>query len=273
MKDLIVGCAVGYQPEHIKPWVESIELSGFQGDKFMIDFGLPQQTISFLKENGFSIFEVSPAGRHIVVERFYALYGLLSTLDLSEYRFIITTDVKDVIFQKNPSEWLERSFVDHWNKGILVSSECILYKDEEWGNNNLKVSYPHLYHQNKDHVIYNAGTIAGYVHPMKDLFLHIYHLSLIGGDAQPDQAALNILIHTRPFQDYVLFAEQKMGWCCQLGTSLDPKIKDKYAPLLLEESPRYDEEGLVWNGDSLFYLVHQYDRVPGLREKILKKYL
>jgi hypothetical protein len=104
---------------------------------------------------------------------------------------------------------------------------------------------------------------------MKDFFIHIFNLSLIGGDPQPDQAALNILIHTNPFKDQVKFATQEEGWCCQLGTTLDPKIKEKYSLLLLEPIPSYNYKGEVFNSKGeLFCLVHQYDRVPELNSLI-----
>ena len=265
MKDLIVGCISNYAPQHISQWVNSINQSGFEGDKIMISFGVPQETLEFLGVNGFDVYEFQPNGRHIVIERFYALWALLSQLE-TKYKYVITTDVKDVIFQKNPSEWLENNLND---KKILVSSECLKYVDEDWGNSNLNLSYPQLYEQNKNHTIYNAGTIAGDFEYMKDFFLHIFNLSLIGNDPQPDQAALNILTHTNPFKDKVLFANQEDGWCCQLGTTLDPKIKDKYSAKLLEPIPTYDNEGKVYNSkNELFYLVHQYDRVPDLKKLI-----
>lgn len=264
MKDLIVGCISNYSPQHIKQWVNSINKSGFTGDKIMISFGVPQETLEFLNESGFEVYSFQPNGRHIVIERFYALWALLSSLD--SYRYVITTDVKDVIFQLNPSKWLEDNMGD---KKILVSSECLKYVDEDWGNTNLNLSYPQFYEQNKNHTIYNAGTIAGDFEYMRDFVLHVFNLSLIGNDPQPDQAALNVLIHTNPFKDKVLFANQEDGWCCQLGTTLDPKVKDKYASNLLETPPTYDSEGKLYNNkNELFYLVHQYDRVPELQKLI-----
>jgi hypothetical protein len=265
MKDLIVGCISNYSPQHINNWVKSIDRSGFTGDKIMISFGVPQETLTFLGENGFEVYSFEPNGRHIVIERFYALWALLSQLE-DEYRYIITTDVKDVIFQTNPSKWLENNLL---NKKILVSSECLKYVDEDWGNSNLHLSYPQFYEYNKNNTIYNAGTIAGDFDYMKDFFIHIFNLSLIGGDPQPDQAALNILIHTNPFKDQVKFATQEEGWCCQLGTTLDPRIKEEYSPLLLEPIPSYNYKGEVFNSKGeLFCLVHQYDRVPELNSLI-----
>lgn len=269
MKDIVVGCISNYLPVHIAPWVDSLNKSGFKGDKVIISFGVPDVTVEYLNRNGFEVYTIAPNGRHIVIERFYALWEFLNEV-ADNYRYIITTDVKDVIFQTNPSEWLEANLC---GKRILISSECLRYENEDWGNENLSLSYPQFYSNNKENIIYNAGTVAGDVNYMKDFFLHIYNLSLIGQDPQPDQAALNILAHTYPFKDVVLFANQEDGWCCQLGTTLDPRVKQKYSPYHLEPLPVYDNEGRVYNSkNKLFCLVHQYDRVPELKNIILNKF-
>jgi hypothetical protein len=48
MKDLIIGCITNYHPEQIKSWVNSINKCGFQGDKVVISFGVPDETIKYL---------------------------------------------------------------------------------------------------------------------------------------------------------------------------------------------------------------------------------
>lgn len=266
-KDIIIGCLVGYNSHQIKPWVTSITRSGFEGDKAILSFGLPQDSIELLIDNGFQIYEMPASERHIVVDRFFAMWNFLNQVD-KQYRYVITTDVKDVIFQYNPSTWLENNL-----KGkILVSSENIRYRDEVWGSSNLASSYPHLYELHCNNTIYNAGTIAGDVETMRDFFLHIFNLSLIGTDRQPDQAALNILTHTQPFKAVTHFASQEEGWCCQLGTTLDPKVSNNYKPFLLEPLPQIQGDVLVNTQGQPFCLVHQYDRVPGLGETITAKY-
>ena len=94
-----------------------------------------------------------------------------------QYNRIITTDVKDVIFQTNPSIWLDENLGD---KEINVACESIAYKDEEWGTNNLMKSFGPLVHEEcVNNPIYNAGTISGKLDTMVDLFLNIYMLSNI----------------------------------------------------------------------------------------------
>jgi hypothetical protein len=268
MKDLIISCVVNYNTDKIKHWIYSINKSGFTGDKVLISFGVDADTEKFIIENGFELYRYEKTNRHIVIDRFMAMWDFINNSN-TNYRYVISTDVKDVIFQYNPSEWLEKNMKD---KKILVSSECLKYKNEDWGNSNLHSSYPHLYDLNINNTIYNAGTMAGESNYIKDFFLHIFNLSLIGGDPQPDQAAMNILIHTQPFIDITYKANQEEGWCCQLGTTLDPKIKDKYAPFLLEPVPNFVNDNFINSNDEPYCLVHQYDRVPVIRELIEKKY-
>lgn len=268
MKDLIISCVVNYNTDKIKYWINSINKSGFIGDKVLISFGIDSDTEKFIINSGFDLYNYERSHRHIVIDRFMAMWQFLNSIE-SPYRYVISTDVKDVVFQYNPSDWLEKNLN---NKKILVSSECLKYKDEDWGNSNLHIAYPHLYENNCNNTIYNAGTMAGEFDYIKDLFFHIFNLSLIGGDPQPDQAAMNILVHTQPFKDCTYKANQEDGWCCQLGTTLDPKIKDKYAPFLLEPVPNFVGDTFISSTDEPYCLVHQYDRVPEIKEIIEKKY-
>ena len=180
------------------------------------------------------------------MERFIAMYQLLDQ-KAEDYDHVISTDVKDVIFQNNPFEYLEDIYDDYTGEYIKIcaSSENIIYKNEDWGNNNLKVSYPHLYERFKNSEIFNAGVIGGETYFIKDLFLNIYHLSLIGGDRQPDQAAYNILIHSSPYDDIVHSTDI---WCAQLGTSLADNIIEKYKDRTIDEHPPKIQD----NGDVVF---------------------
>lgn len=268
MKDLIISCVVNYNADKIKYWINSINNSGFTGDKVLISFGVDSDTEKFILDSGFELYRYEKTHRHIVIDRFMAMWHFLSSSD-TNYRYVVATDIKDVIFQYNPSEWLEKNMKD---KKILVSSECLKYKNEDWGNSNLYLSYPHLYENNHNNTIYNAGTMAGESNYMKDFFLHVFNLSLLGSDQQPDQAAMNILINTHPFSDLTKKANQEEGWCCQLGTTIDPKIKDKYAPFLLEPIPNFVGDKFISSTGEPYCLVHQYDRVPGIKEIIEQKY-
>ena len=192
-----------------------------------------------------------------------------------QYRYIISTDVKDVVFQTNPSKWLEENIGD---KKINVACESIRYKDEEWGSANLFKSFGPLVHDhNKDNLIYNAGTISGDFDTMLDVFLNIYMMCnaasghYIEGGGGPDQAALNILLNMKPFKDITNFAMSEDGYAAQLGTT-GPQIAGKYGDKLVEKSPILVDNVVCTSDGKPFSIVHQYDRVPEWKQIIEKKY-
>jgi hypothetical protein len=270
-KDLIIGSIMNYRPEDVACWINSIRDVNFTGDVFVVNYGCPKETIEYLQRQGVVVYDAELNELHIVVQRFYTMFTILHTLNLCDYRCVFATDVKDVIFQKNPS----LRFKDNNRYArLLASTENIQYENEDWGRNNLKTCFPHLYEFMRWQIIYNAGTIAGEFELVRDLFLHIFHLSLVGiqGDPQPDQAAYNILINTRPFINNVYFCDDDDAWVANLGTTLDPTKKNKYAPYWMDPAPNV-VDGKVYNNKGLEYtIVHQYDRVPDLKPIIQNKF-
>lgn len=283
-KDLVIGSITGYDFSKIEPWVNSLDRSGFSGTKAMLCYNVDFDTVSQLIQRNYTVFAFAKDETHrrfyykdgfsIVVERFLHLWHFLKKYK-GEYRYIITTDVKDVIFQTNPSVWLEQNIKD---KKINVACESIKYKDEAWGKNNMTKSFgTTLYDHVKDNLIYNCGTLSGEFDTMLDLFLNIYmvcnstaHVTEGGGG--PDQAALNILLGMEPYKSITNFAMSEDGWAAQLGTT-GPQVKVIYENYLVEKSPVFiDDIVYTSDGKKPFALVHQYDRVPELKIKLDRKY-
>jgi hypothetical protein len=284
MKDMMIGCITGYDFEKIKPWVNSLDTCGFTGTKAMICYNVDYGTTEELVKRGYTIFAFKKNDEakrfeykdnfSIVVERFYHLWYFLKGFK-GQYRNIITTDVKDVIFQTNPSLFLERVIKD--GKKINVACESIRYKDENWGDNNLLKSFGPLIHEhNRDNLIYNAGTISGDFDTMLDVFLNIYLLCngsnpFTEGGGGPDQAALNILLQLEPYKSITNFAMSEDGYAAQLGTT-GPQIQNKYGDKVVEKTPILVDNLVCTSNEQVFSLVHQYDRVPEWKELIEKKY-
>ena len=283
MKDIVVGCITGYTFDKIKLWVNSLDQCGFDGIKAMVCYNIDYETVEELVKRQYTILAF---GRNdnlkkfeykenfsIVVERFLHMWYFLKKFE-GQYRYIISTDVKDVIFQTNPSEWLEKNIGD---KQINIACESIRYKDEEWGNHNLFKSFGSLIHDhNKNNFIYNAGTISGKFDVMLDLFLNVYMLCnstshFIEGGGGPDQAAINILLNMKPYKDITNFAMSEHGYAAQLGTT-GPQIAGKYGDKLVEKSPILVDNMICTSEGKPFAIVHQYDRVPEWKRMIEEKY-
>ena len=277
MKDLIIGASTGYTWDTLKYWVNSINQSGFDGDKVLVLMNCDRETTMKVADAGFTIigFEQDAQGNLVYkhegipvhVERFIHIYEHLCRTD---YRYVITTDVKDVIFQKNPIKFIEENIGD---KNLMFASESILYKDEAWGNQNLLETYgKYIYDKFKDNEIYNVGVLAGTGSAMRDLCINIFTAAINRPIPICDQSTFNFMISQHPYIDTSKYMKSEDGWACQLGTTGDPSKIEQFKPHLLEKTPIF-EDGKVWTSHGHeFTIVHQYDRVPEWRKVIEKTY-
>jgi hypothetical protein len=274
---LIIGASTGYTWDTLKYWVNSINQSGFDGDKVLVLMNCDRETTIKVADAGFTIigFEQDAQGNLVYkhelipvhVERFIHIYEHLCRTD---YRYVITTDVKDVIFQKNPIKFIEENIGD---KNLMFASESILYKNEAWGNQNLLETYgKYIYDKFKDNEIYNVGVLAGTGSAMRDLCINIFTSAINRPIPICDQSTFNFMISQHPYTDTSKYMKSEDGWACQLGTTGDPSKIEQFKPYLLEKTPIF-EDGKVWTSHGHeFTIVHQYDRVPEWRKVIEKTY-
>lgn len=262
MNYTIVGCITKYGIEDIKPFVESIEQSGYTGEKLMLVYEISNDTIEYLKSKGWSLYG-SELQQHIIVQRFRDMYVLLQSLQTD---VIIWCDVKDIVFQKNPTEWLDKNM-----KGdILAFSESLIFDHDSWAHINAGTSFPIEWEWLKNEEIYCAGTIVGKKDAIKDLFIDIYRWSLTTANPGQlaDQAAYNILLRLHQFKDKVQFVKQQEGFAAQLHL----KIRFDKQHLCSEELATIDGDLIKTSNGELFTIVHQYDRDDTLRNLIKTKY-
>jgi hypothetical protein len=262
MKYTIVGCITKYGVEQIKPFVESIEQSGFKGDKLMLVYEITQDTIDYLKNKGWRLIQSEPQ-QHIILQRFRDMYQVLHQYETD---IIIWVDVKDIIFQKDPTEWLNK-----WmRRDILAFSESLKFGDEAWARLNAGTSFPMEWEWLQNKEIHCAGTIVGKRDAIRDLFIDIYRWSLTTSNPEQlaDQAAYNILIHLHQFKDKIQFVKQQEGFAAQLHLKLKKGDTLPYTEIL----PNIDGIEVKNEKGELYTLVHQYDRNEELKKLIENKY-
>ena len=278
MEDLIIGCSTNYDWSKIKYWINSVNQSGFKGKKVMILMNCDIETATKVLKAGFEVisFGTDAVGNlthqspfMVHVERFLHIYNYLKD---NKFRYVITTDVKDVIFQKDPFIQLD-DMLSKTDKDLVFSSESILYKNEPWGDNNLMETFgPYIHDIFKENEIYNVGVLAGRGYAMRDLALNIF-LACVGKPIKIcDQSTFNVMISMNPYLKTSLYKKSEDGWACQLGTTVDPSKIDQFKPLLLEQSPIMQDDKVVTSAGKEFSIVHQYDRVPEWRKIIEAKY-
>lgn len=283
-KDLILGSFTNYDWSKIRYWANSIDASGFKGDKGMIVYNCDLQTVQRLNDRGFKImaFNQDPQTGNlfyngqliIVVERFLHLHHFMENLlRENDYRYVIHTDVKDVVFQRDPSEWLDRNMGD---AKILASCESLQYQHEPWGDENVRNSFPWIYDRMRSRPIWNCGVQAGDARTMKDLWLSVYLMSVGSQHAtkvyNPDQAAYNVLLSMEPYTGITRFTMSEDGWACQAGTTVDPAKIAGFKPHLLEPQPGWDGSAATTSKGDRHYILHQYDRIPDWKTAIESRY-
>jgi hypothetical protein len=278
-KDLIIGAYTSYNWDRLKCWANSIDRCGFTGDKVVIAYNSDEDTVNqFLKLN-FKVvtFNQDPISKNyywpdnepiIFVQRFFDLWQYLANLKDS-YRYVISTDVTDVVFQTNPVTWLENNIGD---SHIVASCESLKFEDAPWGSINLKGNYPLLYEQLKSTPIWNCGVHAGTMQAIKDLWMQIWFTCQCAEGKNPDQAAYNILLNLFSWKRITKFAMGEDAWACQCGTTADPTFLPIVGSKLLEPMPIWEDDMSKTTNHVPHAILHQYNRVPIWRSAIEKIY-
>ena len=263
-KNLLIGAISGnYSIKNLKNWVKTSQFTGVDRVLFYynpegteiteycydnkIELITPGfdlyggEVQNFITNSGHLTIENSPLLVHHV--RFLHWWYYLKDLDPTD--LVLLTDVNDIIFSKNPFEWLrERN-----HTGIVASSEEVTHEQETWNFQNYWTTFGIITEFNKKTKIYNAGSIAGTAQEVSNLCRDIYLLS-INKPRNADQAAYNYLIQNS-YKDKTLFTGLEDNWGVHLHV-----INEKQVEFDLHKIKDY-------------IIIHQYDR---LGDEILNYY-
>ncbi|MFO1487986.1 MAG: hypothetical protein U1F65_05880 [Verrucomicrobiota bacterium] len=142
--DLVIGCNHGYPWQKIAPFVESLRQTGFTGDLVLFTGGLSEATEAEIRSHGVLTrplncprlggsdrwmrhwptlrrlpqavkLKLLPCIAPLGSRRFF-LYQRFLENNASRYRRVLLTDIRDVVFQKNP-------FDADWPRGLHVFAE------------------------------------------------------------------------------------------------------------------------------------------------------
>lgn len=259
MKDLVISAIANYLPEKIKIYVESLNDSGFDGDKIMICYNIPNETIEYLTIKGWECYGAELIG-HPHMKRLIDMWWFLQN-DERKWNHVITTDVRDIVWQLNPSNWLS----DNLKTEIIVASECIKNEDEPWAHKNIHEGFgPMFWDSIKQNTVANVGVIAGKYQSVKDLLQLVWMVSQSGDTRHfTDQSALNLIVNNSLLKD-------KIAVDSDFAMQVDTLKSDKR----FEKQKLSLKEGLVINikDETPYVLVHQYDRIEELNNLIENKY-
>jgi hypothetical protein len=259
--DVTIGAIENYGWREVEPYAVSLSRVGFKGDKIMFVKNISAECFDRLKQMGFELLEVpndSYFTKGFFLKRFMIAreYLLRRQKSGKPVRYVFATDYRDVVFQTNPSTWMEL----HKNEAkIIIGSEKVKIKDEpgavKWAKHILG---DEMYEEIKEEEVLNSGTIAGECDALCDLFLRIYELGIDTkewGWAQSDQTVLNWIVRQSPFKEITRVPKFEENFAAVVCCAISGRYNDK----LTEPCPEMIK-GIVYAADEIepFCILHQY---------------
>jgi hypothetical protein len=263
-RDIVMGCATGYKITAVRPFVESLISYGrFEGEIVLFIKPSDQELAAYLRSRNIiavSLSEKNYPISNIHMSRYFAYLDYLrqQTARGKRYRYILLSDVRDVVFQKAlfglPCADLELHYEamppaigdEPWNTGWIR---------REFGEEVLAILTGKR--------ISCSGTVTGQLHGIVDYLEKIQSIMLglpedIRSGSGGDQAVHNYLLHYN-FLPYakVLDNFERVATLHFVGGS----------------DLGLSAEGHVVNPDgSISEIAHQWDRHPHLSNVINAKY-
>lgn len=277
MRDVVIGASSGLDWDTLRYWANSLEQSGFAGDKVIILMNCDRRTVREFMDRDFVVvgFEENDHGDYVHesalvphVERFIHVHDYVRRN--GPFRWVITTDVRDVVFQQDPVVWLDQHMGGHdW----VFASEGVRYQHETWGDQNLRETFgEYVYDIMKNNEIFNVGVLAGRSDAMQALCLNLFYHAMNRPISICDQAVFNFLISQKPYVDRALYTRSCQAWACQAGTTADPRRLPQLRHHVMDQLPQLHGDTVVNTQGWPYCIVHQYDRVPAWHAELVKKY-
>ena len=284
MKNLVISSIDLFGWNEMKLWATSLRESGYDGDAVVIAYRISDPNlVSMAADYNVSLMQASvdfqnqPINHNeqphhkTTVNRNRFFHKAWYLMQLSEpYDWVISTDLRDVIFQKNPTDFMEMWEGNQCDANILASSEGQLYEKEPWNAADQKQAHGSIVWALKMHnaSVRNAGVIAVKGTRAADLFLNIFFSCKYNTEVAGDQAAYNLLLDTA-YKNESVTVTHETPWACQCHSAFSSQqLRESF----VEPLP-YHKDGVCYTrNEEKFIIVHQYDRIPELKSSIEARY-
>jgi hypothetical protein len=284
--DLAVSVVRGYNWDNVRYYAKSLVMSGFEGKKLMFVDGVTSEARVGLQKLGFTLVDFYAEGinaiNFIPQGRFVPMLEYLGEM-LDSYRYAIWTDVGDVIFQTNPSTWLEQNL---GTNQLAAANECWLIKDEGFNDNCTRDAMHEAdYNWLRNEEAVCGGTLAGatnlFYSAFKDVYTIVRDTMIRKGreNYSPiDQAVLNYVLRRPPYKELTTVPRTAEGFTatCAVfqGNGFHSHIGFDRSKQT-DKTPIFDKGSttiLTPDGSKPFSIVHQYNRDAEWKALIETKY-
>jgi hypothetical protein len=254
MKNLLLSSSIGYGWDKLEVWNESAKKTGNEVTNILINYD--ESSLRDIKNKNVNIVEYNiqsnkpPHNLRFIIQYKY----LMSIAD--KYDRVILTDSRDVYFHSDPFPKLEE-LMQKTGKSIVCGSESILYKNEVWGNGNLKQGFDYVYDEYKNNEICNVGVLCGQPKAVAELCLLIFTMCFHNPAYVSDQSSFNIIMGTEFGKKMIHMSTPSEGLMVHMGTV----SADKFQEFIIDKTNNLKGQLPSIDGN-IFPIIHQYDRFP-----------
>lgn len=243
-KNLVIGLAIGYNVEKIQNFILSLRQYYSDAVLFVLDKENNEVLEFFDKNNIHSIILDEPVNLQIIGFERWQIYKDMINEYFPDVENILTSDVRDVVFQGNPFDHFTDAELEFSTEPLKIG-ECVehnaLWIKNIYGDDVLE--------EVKDNWILCAGVVGG----KKSGILRLCDLLIEEGERLK---AINRLTFTDQASLNVLYGQGK----CPTGT-LHLTGDDVMATMHHAKTLTFDRQGfLLSNNGNRIAMVHQYDR-------------
>ena len=260
-KNLIIGAITNYKWKDIAIYFKSFEKVGFENcDCVMFVRNMPKKTINKIKSFKVIIYKISNKFKNInIINCRWKIYKDFLKNNSNKYNLVFTADIRDVFFQKDifKSYRIENSFL-----GVAIEDSTL---SEEINKKWLIDAYgEELYKTIKNEKIICVGTIWGTSNKF-------YEFSSIMWENLSSEWSLNNNIIEQAVANYLIYHEKMFNDCLLKSENKDGQVMT--IGLTYRENINLNSENYILNGKKeIASVIHQYDRKPDIKAKIINKY-
>jgi len=295
MNVAIFSSLYNYNIEQIKPWVNSLIQTKFGGKVFVVVYdNTSKEVLDYLKQNNIYIYQARLNPEiNISSQRFVDWVALSESEHCNDVDIIITTDIKDIVFQSDPGVWIKQNIKDY---DLISTSEGVKYIHEDWNGENLEKHFGrNMFNSLSENETLCAGIIAGKRKMMIKLFNIMHDLLFFSENPTIfglDQICYNIAIY-KIFLHKTKIVPASENWCGNLGTlKAIPELTPSWSTQKVTHNFKFERNRNIqtfkdallckmpyMNGDIVYAenrkpycIVHQYDRYKPWADILVQKY-
>ena len=264
---VVIGAINHHEWPVVAPWIRSLRGTGFGGRVVLVAYeDIDDHVIQAMRREN---VEVRRAQMEISVNRgrFKDFETILA--DMPPETLVIATDVRDVVFQSDPSKLVE---LLNPAKGldIAVSSEGWRYCDSEWNISTLRKVFPSHEAAMHGEEVYCSGVIVGIASALQQMCARIWEISRTAPSFNGDQVAMNIILREPAFANRVNRLDVRDGRVFHARATW---LRRQQGQSVAGEPVFSMLTGMARRADgSLVSVLHQYTESKWERLRVLMRY-